>query len=180
MQSFQGHLLGMASKETPKKIYGASVSDICIDPASCRLCRSVGDLIHRKDIFKPSNHALLKIAEQLYGHNIAPDPILPRKVCRPCERRLKNCLEFQKVISETQEVFQQRQPGDTRVKRCVDVSPSISRPPKSRLKSSARTSLISAFGVDCEEMSSSSNADVEVTAQFHIHSPICSESFFLC
>ena len=33
-------------------------------------------------------------------------------------------------------------------------------------------------GVDCEEMSSSSNADVEVTAQFHIHSPICSESFF--
>jgi hypothetical protein len=79
MQSLQGHLLGMALKETPKKIYRASVSDICIDPASCRLCRSVGDLIHRKDIFKPSNRALLKIAEQLYGHNIAPDPILPVK-----------------------------------------------------------------------------------------------------
>jgi hypothetical protein len=179
VQSLQGNVLGMASKETLKKIYRASVSDICIDPASCRLCRSVGDLIHRKDIFNPSNRALLKITEQLYGHNIAPDPILPRKVCRPSERRLKNCLEFQKVISETQEVFQQRQSGDARVKRCVDVSPSISRPPKSRLKPSARTSLTSAFGVR-EEVSSSSNADVEVTAQFHTHSPICSESFFLC
>ncbi|XP_028411476.1 uncharacterized protein LOC114534127 [Dendronephthya gigantea] len=154
LQSFKCHLLGMALRETPKKLYPASVSS-CIDPASCRLCRSIGDASHRKDIFKPTNRALLKIAEQLYGRNIAPDPNLPRQVCRPCERRLKNCLEFQKVISETQEVFLKRQPANTRVKRCIDVSPSISREPKSRLNPSLRTSLISSFGT------SSSNADIE-------------------
>lgn len=179
MQSFKGHLLdGMVSKDR-NFIYRAPVSS-CVDPASCRLCQTVGDPSHRKDILKPSNRALLKIAEQLYGHNIAPDPSLPRRVCRPCERRLKNSLEFQKVISETQEVFKQRQPGNTRVKRCIDVSPSISRPAKSSClitKTSARTSLASAFGA-CEELSSSSNADIEVTAQFHIYSSV-SNTFFV-
>ena len=174
MQSFKGHLRGMASKETPKKFYRASVSTSCIDPASCRLCRTVGDPSHRKDILKPSNRELLKIAEQLYGHNIALDPSLPSRVCRPCERRLKNCLEFQKVISATQEGFK-RQLGDAWVKRCIDVSPSISRPPKSTCvtKPPARTSLISAFGA-CEV--SSSYADIEVlTAQFYIniYIPLC-------
>jgi hypothetical protein len=163
----------MASKETPKKIYRTSVSPNCIDPASCRLCRTVGDTSHRKDIFKPSNRELLKIAEHLHSHNIAPDPSLPSQVCRPCECRLKNCLEFHKVILATQEGFK-RQLGDTQVKRCIDVLPSISRPPKSTrsTKPPARTSLISAFGA-CEVSSSPRN--IEVIAQFHmnIYIPLC-------
>ncbi len=163
MRSFKGHLLCMASKETPKKVYGASVSIRQIDPASCRLCRSVGDRSHRKDIFRPANPTLLKIAEQLYGQSIAPDPSLPRQVCRPCERRLKNSLEFQKIILETQDAFQESQPA--RVKRCTDVSPSISRPLKSRSTNpcSARISLTSAFG-DCEDEVSCCpmNTDTEV------------------
>ena len=175
VRGLKGHLFGMASKETPKKFYKAPGSSF-IDSASCRLCGTVGDPSHRKDILKPSNRTLLKIAEQLYGHSIAPDTNLRRGVCRPCERRLKNCLEFQKVISQTQEGYKQRQPG-VRVKRSVDVSPSISRPPKSSKKSAtkARTSLSSAFSM-CEvpagevlDVSSSSNVDIEVTVQFHIY-----------
>ena len=162
MRSLKGHLLVMASKETPKKVYRAPVSSRqYIDTASCGLCRSVGDRSHRKDIFRPTNKALLKIAEQLCGHSIAPDPSLPRQVCRPCERRLKNSLEFQKFIVETQNAFQQSEPA--RVKRCIDVSPSIARPPKSRLTKtvSARTSLTQTFAA-CEEVSCSPNAEVEV------------------
>ena len=64
MRSFKGHLFGMASKQTPKKVYKASVSgQQCIDLASCRLCRSVDDRSHREDIFRPANRILLKIAE---------------------------------------------------------------------------------------------------------------------
>ena len=172
VRGFKGHLLAMASKETPKKFYEAPGSSF-IDSASCRLCGTVGDPNHRKDILKPSNRALLKIAEQLYGHNIVPDANLPRGVCRPCERRLKNCLEFQKVISQTQEGYKQRQQA-LRVKRSVDVSPSIARPPKSSKTSAtkARTSLSSAFSAfevlgEVVDVSSKSNVDIEVTAQLN-------------
>ncbi len=90
----------MSSKETPKKVYRA-FEDSAIDPSSCRLCRAVGDAGHRKNIFKPSNQALLKIAEQLCGHPIVQDSSLPHLLCRPCEHRLNHTLEFQKVIVET-------------------------------------------------------------------------------
>jgi hypothetical protein len=143
----------MSSKETPKKVYRA-FTDSAIDPSSCRLCRAVGDAGHRKNIFKPSNQALLKIAEQLCGHPIVQDSSLPHLLCRPCERRLNHTLEFQKVIVETEKLFQQRQ-SSVRVKRCIDVSPSVSRQPKSlsrrNTRPSSRTSLD--FG-SCQDVSS--------------------------
>ena len=135
-------------KETPKKVYRAL--DSAIDPSSCRLCQAVGDANHRKNIFNPSNRALLKIAEQLCGHRIVQDSCLPHLLCRPCERRLNNTLQFQKVILEAENMFLERQSTNTRVKRCVEVSPSISRPAKSRLTSmpSARTSLAFDSGIE--------------------------------
>lgn len=149
----------MASKETPKKVCRSL--DPSIDLSSCRLCGAVGDPSHWKNIFKPSNQVLLKIAEILCGYPIVQDSSLPRLVCRPCERRLNNCLELQKVIQKTEGLIQQRLKDSTRVKRLASVSPSIYRPQKSRISSSkspARTSL--SFNVGQE--GSSLNPDKEV------------------
>ena len=127
-----------------------SILDSSIDSSSCRLCRAVGDTSHHKNIFKPTNRALLKIAEQICGHPIVYDANLPHLICRPCERRLNNAMAFQKVIVETEQFFRQRESTQTRFKRCVGVSPSASQPPRSRrhtfavgssVKPAARTSL---------------------------------------
>ena len=117
-------LCGMASKETPKKVY--STVESIIDPTPCRFCRAVGDASHRKNIFKPLNKHLLRIAEQICGNTIAKESGLPHLVCRPCERRLKNTIEFQKVILEAEQSFRERQSN-------LDVSPSVPQPPRSRL-----------------------------------------------
>lgn len=151
----------MTSKETPKKVYRAL--NPAIDPSSCRLCRAVGDASHRKHLFRPSNRALLKIAEQLCGHPIVQDSSLPHLLCRPCERRLKNALEFQKVLLKSNAIYQET----SRVKRCVDISPSSQRPPKTRPVSStpsAKTSL----SFDACQASYSSTDDIEVNLPFTI------------
>ena len=62
------------SKETPKKVYRSV--DSAIDLLSCRLCRAIGDPSHRKNLFKPSNWALLRIAEVLCGYPIVQDSSL--------------------------------------------------------------------------------------------------------
>lgn len=119
----------MASKETPKKIY-SSFTKRNIDPKSCRLCRSIGDSSHRTNIFKPSNKELLKIAESLYGRTLRKDTGLPSLVCRPCDRRLKNAIEFRKVICKAQQEIEESETEDItriRVKRCVEISPSIQK-----------------------------------------------------
>ena len=54
---------GMSSKETPKKVHRSL--DSGIDLSACRVCRAVGDPSHQKNLFKPANHNLFKIAEQL-------------------------------------------------------------------------------------------------------------------
>ena len=136
-----GRRSGMSStettKETPKKVY--KTPNYNFDLSSCRICGGVGDPSHRKNLFKTQNQALLKIAEHLCEHPIVRDSGLPHLLCRPCERRLNNCLELQKVIQKTEDGIRQRQAGGTRVKRCIDVSPSISKPPKSRASSTSLT-----------------------------------------
>ena len=124
----------MTLKETPKKVYRLLDSDI--DLLSCRLCGAVGDPSHRKNLFKRPNRALLRIAEQLCGYPLIQDSSLPHLVCRPCERRLNNCLQLQEVIKKTKEIFQQHLTLRTQVKRCVNVSPSISQPQKSCIPAS--------------------------------------------
>ena len=54
-------------------------------------------------------------------------------MCRPYERRLKNTIEFQKVMVEAEQSFRERQTTQTRLKRCVEVSPSVQQPLKSRV-----------------------------------------------
>ena len=66
------------SKETPKKVYRSV--DSAIDLSSCRLCRAIGDPSHRENLFKPSNRALLRIAEVLCGYPIVQDSSLPHLV----------------------------------------------------------------------------------------------------
>ena len=144
----------MASKETPKKIYSS------IDPLACRLCRSVGDANHRKNLFK--HEELLKTAEQLCGHPLPRASSLPHLLCRPCERRLKNVLEFQRLILTTQEAFRQQQPS--RVKRCIEVSPSVSQRQKSRLPRSSVRSARMSLNLGEEEPSSDISGDVEVSS----------------
>ena len=118
----------MASKETPKKVYSSHKNSI--DTKSCRLCRTIGDSSHRTNIFKPGNHELLEIAERLYGHAFRRDAGLPSTVCRPCERRLKNAISFQTVITNSQQEFEESQPREVRIKRCLEISPSLQRPSK--------------------------------------------------
>ena len=130
----------MSSKETPRKVY--STVEFNIDPSTCRFCHGLGDVGHRKNIFKPLNQHLLKIAEQICGHPIVKESGLPYLVCRPLERRLKNTIEFQKLMLEAEQSFRERKTSQTWFKRCVDVSPSVHQPPKSRL-SATRTAASS-------------------------------------
>ena len=89
----------------------------------------------------------MTIAEKLCGRSIFARSSLPNVICRPRERRLKNILEFQKVILKSDGEFREATEVslNVRVKRLVEVSSSISRPQKSRLpvteRQTARTSL---------------------------------------
>ena len=119
----------MAS-ETPKKLYPVS-SKLEISFA-CRLCLSVGDSAHRKRLFSPGAETLLRQAEELNGKPLLLDESLPDLLCRPCERRLRNITAFKATIQASQEKLVERRLG-SRVKRCVEISPSAPRPPsKSR------------------------------------------------
>lgn len=162
----QSSFTGMTSKETPKKAYRASNSSI--DSSSCQLCRAVGDTSRRENIFKPSNRALLKIAEQIFRHPIVYEANLPHLICRPCECRLNNTVDFRKVIVETEQSFRQSESSQTQFKCCVDVSPSIYQPPRSCQAStsaapSARPSSRTSLSFDsCQE----SSQNIEVSTHY--------------
>ena len=111
----------MSNIRTPKKVYAASSH---VNTSSCRLCKSVGDIAHPKNMFAKNNRVLLAAAEELYGGSFSQSELLPRLVCRPCERRVNNFKAFKKTITETQTSFE-------RIKRCIEVSPSAPRAPKS-------------------------------------------------
>ena len=141
----------MASKETPKKVYSADIANI--DPKSCRLCQSIGDSSHRTNIFKTGNRELLRIAEVLYGRVLPKDGGLPLIVCRPCERRLRNTINFQTVICKTQQNFEDSQSKKVRIKRSIAISPSIQKPSKAlavgavgKYKARSRAQLSLDFG----------------------------------
>ena len=48
----------------------------------------------------------------------------PSLICQPCERRVNNTTSFKNIISETQKSLLK----NSRSKRCVGISPSVSRP----------------------------------------------------
>lgn len=63
---------------------------------------------------------LLKIAEDLYARALRKDIGLPSLVCRPCEHRLENTIDFRNVISKIQQEFEDSQTIEDRMKRWVD------------------------------------------------------------
>jgi hypothetical protein len=77
----------MASKDTPKKYYSKSTST---DISRCRLCNSVVDRDHCKNLFRSSNLTVLRDAEKIYGCALPQENLLPHLICRPCERKLNN------------------------------------------------------------------------------------------
>ena len=82
----------------------------------CRLCRATGE-VHLKNMFVKGNRALLSTAEEIYGWSLETDE-LPHLLCRSSERRLKSFKEFKLKITATQDSFE-------RVKRCIEVPPSL-------------------------------------------------------
>lgn len=129
----------MTSKETPTKIYGAAKTNF--DPSSCRLCRAIGDSRYCKNVFKPSNFVILNSVQILHGAELVQDKSLPHLVCRACERKLKNFIAFKAIIDGSQRYFLQADAAQSRVKRCIEVSPSVSKPPLKTRTSSASRSL---------------------------------------
>lgn len=111
----------MSNVQTPKKISAISRH---VNTSCCRLCKSVGDISHSKNLFAKNNRALLATAEELYGACLSQSEDLPRVICRPCERRVNNFKAFKNAITETQKCFE-------RIKRCIEVSPSAPRMLKS-------------------------------------------------
>ena len=108
--------------ETPTKIYSASKS---VSLSCCRLCKSVGDISHWRNLYRKGNSQLLPTAEDLYGKALPRSNVLPHLVCRPCERRLTNFRKFKITVSESQASF------EVKVKRCLEESPSASHTIKS-------------------------------------------------
>lgn len=111
-------------KETPKKVYKSANAPY----NTCRLCRSVGDVKYLKNLYNKANLQLLASAEMLYGEILPCDDVLPRLICRPCERRLNNFTKFKTLVCESQTSF-------VRTKRCSNISPST---PTTAAKSSKR------------------------------------------
>ena len=108
---------------TPKKKYTSSAN---VNTSSCRLCGSVKDATHCKNLFAKANRALLAAAEDIF--NCLPcHELLPHLLCRSCERRLKNYVAFKNLIAQSQSSFE----NSERMKRCIGDSPSAPRALKS-------------------------------------------------
>ena len=124
---FAGHV-EWVNPQTPKKTYKATAGAVL---CCCSLCRSTGE-VHFKNIFAKGNRALLSTAEEIYGRSLEKDDS-PHLLCSPCERRLKSFQEFKLKITATQDSFE-------RVKRCIEVSPSVPRTSSKSAKDSVQRS----------------------------------------
>ena len=134
----------MANKGTPKKLYkkpsGSTVT------SRCRLCNTVADPQHSKNLFRDSNRAIVRNAETLYGGELLQTGDLPHLVCRPCERRLNTALQFKRTTRKLREDF--------RAKRCVELLPSVIKPaPKVRAAGSSHRRSID-FNIAADESES--------------------------
>ena len=141
----------MASKSTPKKHYKKGESSGSI--SRCRLCNCVADPKHSKSLFLKKNQAILHNAEDIFGGELPQESYFPAHICAPCERRLNNAVQFKKVIKETQKALAE----SVRTKRCVDISPTVVRPPKVQAagRSSRRRSIV--FNVSADDSQSASS-----------------------
>ena len=77
------------------------------------------DCKYCKNLYKISNRAILKNAEEIYGNFLPQDENLPHLTCRPCERKLDNAMQFTKIIVETQQTKKKSLEQDSLTKCCV-------------------------------------------------------------
>ena len=134
----------MASKDTRSK-KSTKVSTSTVSSSRCRLCYSVADPHYSKHLFGESNLDILRNAEVVFGGCLPYDS----NPCRPCERRLKNLAQFRSIVTETQQLLRK----DVSTKRCVELSPSVAKPPpRARAAGSSRRRSID-FGDDSNEQS---------------------------
>ena len=77
-----------ASQNTPKKYY-VKASKLS-GTSRCRLCNSVTDPVHAKNLYRDTNKTILRNAEQIYGSALSSESGLPHLVCRSCERMLSS------------------------------------------------------------------------------------------
>ena len=110
--------------QTLKKTYTSPVI------SCCRLCGSVKDVSHCKNLFKKANEELLALAKAVFGGTLQRHELRPHLVCRPCERQLNNFQAFKEMIMESQSHFL-RIERQERVKRCIEVSPLVPQTLKS-------------------------------------------------
>ena len=79
-----------------------------VNLSCCRLCKSVGDISHSKNLFAKNNRMLLASVEELYGSSLSQNKLLLHLVCRPCERQVNNfkAFIFKNMIMETQKFLE--------------------------------------------------------------------------
>lgn len=141
----------MASKSTPKKHYKKGEFTGTGSISRCRLCNCVADPKHSKSLFLRKNQAILHNAEKIFGGELPQESNFPAHICAPCERRLNNAIQFNKVITETQKALAE----NVRTKRCVDISPTVVRPTKVRAAGNSRRRSID-FNVSADDTQSTS------------------------
>ena len=90
-----------------------------------RLFADFVNLLPSKNFFKDSNRDILRSAESVYGEDFQRDSALPHLICRTCERRVNNFITFKNIICETQRSLRE----DIRTKRCIELLPSVPKPP---------------------------------------------------
>ena len=112
----------MAGKDTPKKLYKKLSGSTVI--SRCRLCDSVADPNYSRNLFRDAN--ILRNAEAVYGGKLPQDTNLPHLACRACVRRLNNFSQYRNAITETQKKLTTE---DVRTKHCLELSPSVAKPP---------------------------------------------------
>jgi len=88
------HLLREEMSKTPRKIYTASSNST----SSSRLCKSLGDLSHCKNLFGKANPALLLATEEIYGSSLQRSELFLHLRFKPCKRRLKDFTAFKTLI----------------------------------------------------------------------------------
>ena len=126
----------MASKGTPKKVYKKRKETISI--SRCRLCNCICDPGHSKNLFREQSKTILRNAEIICGDELPQNENLPHLICKPCERKLNNAVQFRECIRKTQRALSE----DVRAKRCVEISLSVIKPSSQvRAVSSSRRTI---------------------------------------
>ena len=127
---------------TPKKVCGPSAN---VNLSCCWLCKSVGDVSFSKNIFAKGNRALLAAAEDIYSGHLRQDQLLPHLLGRPCERCLKNFLNFKTTIKESQSSFERVRDVSRYRRACIGRWPKVRR---SRDREAAADSVLEYRGLE--------------------------------